>query len=72
MKAQHQDISEDDNVIVQIKHDRSEARVIAQLDGIRRCRWENWDGPEINYRTSWAEGYYLASGAITSHQANCI
>lgn len=57
--------SEDDNVIVQIKHDRSEARVIAHLDGIRRCRWENWDGPEINTAHPWAEGYYLASGAIT-------
>jgi len=32
--------AEEDEVIVQVKHDKSEARVIAHIDGVRPCGWK--------------------------------
>ncbi len=45
--------AEDDAVIVQVKYDMSEVRVIAHLDGVRHCGWENWSGPLMNSRHPW-------------------
>jgi len=39
-------------------------RVVARMDGLRRCDWEHWLGPDVASLHPWREALYLSSNSI--------